>query len=63
MQETIESWLPSFKTSRFLCVATGVYIASGKAEALKGRYFDCKQNIEQVVAAGVAKSLGVICTL
>jgi hypothetical protein len=58
MQETIESWLPSFKTSRFLCGATCVYIASGKAKALKGRYFDCEQNIEQVVAAGRSEIVG-----
>jgi hypothetical protein len=42
--------LPKFKTSRFLCGATCVYIASGKAKVLKGRYFDCEQDIEQVVA-------------
>ena len=58
MQETIESWLPSFKTSRFLCGATCVYIASGKAKALKGRYFDCEQNIEHVVAAGRSEIVG-----
>jgi hypothetical protein len=44
------AWLPLFKTSRFLCGATCVYIASGKAKALKGRYFDVEQDIAQVVA-------------
>ena len=48
----LKEWLPLFKTSRFLCGATMVYIASGKAKVLKGRYFDCEQDIEQVVAAG-----------
>jgi hypothetical protein len=47
-----KAWLPNFKTSRFLCGATCVYIASGKAKVLKGRYFDCEQDIEQVVSAG-----------
>jgi hypothetical protein len=27
-------------------------VVSGKAKPLKGRYIDCEQNIEQVVAAG-----------
>ena len=52
MVEAIKNWLPLFKTSRFLCGATCVYIASGKAKILKGRYFDCEQDIEAVVAAG-----------
>jgi hypothetical protein len=47
-----KAWLPHFKTSRFLCGATCVFIASGKAKVLKGRYFDCEQDIEQVVSAG-----------
>jgi NAD(P)-dependent dehydrogenase (short-subunit alcohol dehydrogenase family) len=45
-------WLPKFITSRFLCGATVVYLASGKAKVLKGRYFDCEQDIGTVVAAG-----------
>jgi hypothetical protein len=52
MVEAMKNWLPLFKTSRFLCGATCVYIASGKAKILKGRYFDCEQDIETVVAAG-----------
>ena len=47
-----DDWLPKFVTSRFLCGATCVYIASGKAKVLKGRYFDCEQDIGQVVAGG-----------
>jgi hypothetical protein len=39
-----------FQTSRFLCGATCVYIASGKAKVLKGRYFDVQQDIEYVVS-------------
>ena len=50
--KAINSWIPLFKTSRFLCGATCVYIASGKAKVLKGRYFDCEQDIEQVVTTG-----------
>src|ERR1700722_4938038 len=52
MVKAIEAWFPKFKTSRFLCGATCVYIASGKAKVLKGRYFDCEQDIETVVSAG-----------
>jgi hypothetical protein len=52
MVEAMKNWLPLFKTSRFLCGATCVYIASGKAKILKGRYFDCEQDIEAVVAGG-----------
>jgi hypothetical protein len=29
-----------------------VYLASGKAKVLKGRYFDCEQDIGTVVAGG-----------
>jgi len=47
----MKEWLKLFKTSRFLCAATCVYIASGKAKALKGRYFDCEQDIETVLNA------------
>jgi hypothetical protein len=50
--KALKSWLPLFKTSRFLCGATCVYIASGKAKILKGRYFDCEQDIQQVVSGG-----------
>jgi hypothetical protein len=35
-----------------------VYIASGKAIAAKGRYFDCEQNMAQVVAAGRSEIVG-----
>jgi hypothetical protein len=61
MFEARAAWIPMFKTSRFLCGATCVYIASGKSRVLKGRYFDCEQDIEQVVSAGpseiIAKDL------
>ena len=50
--KALEKWVPLFKTSRFLCGATCVYIASGKAKVLKGRYFDCEQDIEHVVTQG-----------
>jgi hypothetical protein len=50
MAKAIEAWFPLFKTSRFLCGATCLFIASGKAKILKGRYFDCEQDIETVVA-------------
>lgn len=42
--------LPKMIVSRFLCGATCVYIASGKAKVLKGRYFDCEQDIGYVVS-------------
>ena len=51
MTKAIQAWFPLFKTSRFLCGATCVYIASCKAKILKGRYFDCEQDIEGVVSA------------
>jgi hypothetical protein len=52
MMEAGKAWVKLFKTSRFLCGATCVYIASGKAKILKGRYFDCEQDIEHVVSTG-----------
>jgi hypothetical protein len=51
MLQAMKEWLPNFKTSRFLCGATCVYLASGKGKALKGRYFDCEQDIEAVINA------------
>jgi hypothetical protein len=50
--KALQDWLPFFKTDRMLCGATAVYIASGKAKILKGRYFDVEQDIEDVVNAG-----------
>jgi hypothetical protein len=47
-----KAWLPNFKTSRFLCGATCVFIATGKAKLLKGRYFDCEQDIGHVLSEG-----------
>lgn len=48
----------AFKTSPNVPAQTCVYIASGKAKhALKGKYFDCEQNIQTVVdnAAEIVK--------
>jgi hypothetical protein len=52
LAKALQAWLPLFKTSRFLCGAVSVYIAAGKAKILKGRYFDCEQDIEQVIKNG-----------
>ena len=44
-----------FKDSPELCGATCAYLASGKAKELKGMYWDCRQDIEHVVAVGREK--------
>jgi hypothetical protein len=45
-----ESFQDSFKTSTEVCGQTCVYLATGKAKhVLKGKYFDCEQNIQTVV--------------
>lgn len=41
-----------FKDGPELCGATCAYLASGQAKALRGNYFDCRQDIERVCAAG-----------
>lgn len=45
-----EQFQTSFRTSLDVPGQTCVYIATGKAkQALKGKYFDCEQNIQTVV--------------
>jgi hypothetical protein len=41
-----------FKDSPELCGSTCAYIATGKAKALRGLYFDCRQDIEKVCGLG-----------
>ena len=51
-----EGWYTMFKAKAALPGQTCVYIATGKAkEVLKGRYFDCEQDIEFVVRQGRAR--------
>ena len=35
-----------------LCGATCAYLAAGRAKAIRGRYFDCRQDIERVCGIG-----------
>jgi hypothetical protein len=49
-------WYKSFKTKPSVPGQTAVYLATGAAkEVLKGRYFDCEQDIDYVVRQGRAK--------
>jgi len=41
-----------FKDPPGLCGATCAYLASGRAAAIRGLYFDCRQDIEKVCAVG-----------
>lgn len=41
-----------FKDGPELCGATCAYLASGRAKAIRGLYFDCRQDIERVCGAG-----------
>jgi hypothetical protein len=53
-----EEFQKTFKTSLDIPGQTCVYLASGKAKhALKGKYFDCEQDIQTVVdnASEIAK--------
>ena len=46
-------WVENMTTSPSLCAATCVYIATGAAkDVLKGRYFDCEQDIQTVIEDG-----------
>jgi len=48
--EIFEEFQKTFRTSLDVPAQTCVYIATGKAkDALKGKYFDCEQNIQTVV--------------
>ena len=44
-----------FKDPPELCGATCAYLASGKAKELRGMYWDCRQDIEKVLAYGREK--------
>lgn len=44
--------LKLFKDGPELCGATCAYLASGQAKAIRGMYFDCRQDIARVCGAG-----------
>jgi hypothetical protein len=47
------SWFKEFKTPPAVAGQTCVYLATGGAkDVLKGRYFDCEQDIDFVVRQG-----------
>ncbi|KIW21521.1 hypothetical protein PV08_02101 [Exophiala spinifera] len=52
--EVQEQIKPIFKDVPELCAYTVAYLASGRAKALRGRYFDCRQDIERVCSFGHA---------
>jgi hypothetical protein len=47
--KALEAKRPHFDAS--LPAYTCVYLASGKAEKLRGKYVDCTRDIEEVMAA------------
>ena len=54
--KTWEYWYTEFKTSASVPGQTAVYLATGAAkEVLRGRYFDCEQDIDFVVRQGREK--------
>lgn len=44
-----------FKDGPELCGSTCAYIATGKAKEIRGMYFDCRHDIEQVCKVGRAQ--------
>jgi hypothetical protein len=51
-----EGWYKLFKTVAAVPGQTAVYLATGAAkDVLKGRYFDCEQDIDFVVRQGREK--------
>jgi hypothetical protein len=49
----MSGWLEKFKDSPFLAGMTSVALASGMAKKLlRGRYFDCEQDLSDVLAQG-----------
>jgi hypothetical protein len=51
--KTWEHWYTEFKTPASVPGQTAVYLATGAAkEVLRGRYFDCEQDIDFVVRQG-----------
>lgn len=41
-----------FKVQPDVCGQTCAFLAAGRGKMLKGRYFDCEQNIQEVIDAG-----------
>jgi len=51
--QTWANWFAEFKTPPAVAGQTAVYLATGAAkEVLRGRYFDCEQDIDFVVRQG-----------
>lgn len=50
--EVQEQIKPIFKDVPELCANTVTYLASGRAKALRGHYFDCRHDIERVCSFG-----------
>ena len=42
-----------YKDAPELCGNTVAYLAAGRAQELRGRYFDCRQDIERVSSFGL----------
>lgn len=41
-----------FRVLPSLCAQTCAFLSTGKGKALAGKYFDCEQDVETVLAAG-----------
>lgn len=52
LRESAKEFETMFKDSPTLCGSTCAYICTGQARALRGLYFDCRQDIQRVCNAG-----------
>lgn len=52
MAKVWDNFHKTFRTDPFVTGNTVVYLAAGRAKALRGKYFDVEQDISQVVAGG-----------
>lgn len=53
--EEVKQWAAFHKTFKCLpaqCAQTCAFLATGRGKVLRGKYFDCEQDIGTIVAAG-----------
>ena len=52
LKDTRDQFNQLFVDAPELCGSTCAYLATGKAKAIRGLYYDCRQDIERVCGTG-----------
>jgi len=50
-------WVKNFRTSSRLCGAVCVFLATGAAKVLKGRYIDCEYDVQAYLDEAVQEEI------